>query len=171
MSQAAAIIVGAAISGIIGVLVVVTQQWLTHHHDKQNARVGRLCDFMAAGWALSLALGRLAHAPGEQKAKTQEHERLSELLDRFNACMAQVQLLESGDLYIAAHRLDRALAELVGAARDHQYSTTDWRLRRAAATEAVEAFHRAARRVIRSGDIPPDVVLPARQARPQEGTR
>lgn len=74
MNSAAAVILGAVISGVIGVLVVIVQQRLSRQHELDVARIRRLSEFSAAGWAGTLVIGDLARAPLAQKAEIEQGE-------------------------------------------------------------------------------------------------
>lgn len=160
VDQTASVIVGATVSGVIGILVVFTQQWLSRRHQDRSEHVARLTEFSAAAWALTLAIGRLAHAPDDKKESVEERERVSALGDAFNSCMAKIQLLEGGAVYATAARLDRELAALVPLARDHEFETVEWRQARAGVTAAVEEFQRAARVSLGSGPKPAEIAGP-----------
>ena len=49
MTNALAVVLGAVISGLVGVLVVFYQQRLAGHHEIDVARAARLSEFSAAG--------------------------------------------------------------------------------------------------------------------------
>lgn len=117
MASAVAVVVGAMISGLIGVLVVFFQQRLARPHEIAVARAARLSEFSAAGWALTLAITELASAHMGSKGNLENTERLQQLTDRFNSVLAQIQLLDTGDVYASAHGVDASLVELRQAAR------------------------------------------------------
>ena len=60
MSSASAVVLGAVISGLVGVLVVFFQQKLVGRHEVDAARPVRLCDFSGAGWTATLLFSELA---------------------------------------------------------------------------------------------------------------
>jgi hypothetical protein len=151
MSDGAAVVAGATISGVIGVLVVVVQQWIVHTRDQQKARVERLAEFSAAGWVLTLCTGDLAQA--ERPNKPSVEAAHSEKVDRFVHALAQVQLLDDASVYEVAHDVDKELTKLIEAARSRVYSVGDWDDARTSLTEAVLRFQRTARRALDAPEI------------------
>ena len=59
MDSAVAVVIGAVISGVVGVLVVFYQQRLVRRHEIDKARAARLSEFSAAGWTATLAISEL----------------------------------------------------------------------------------------------------------------
>jgi hypothetical protein len=103
LSNALAVVLGAIISGVVGVLVIVVQQALVRSHHRYEAQVKRLSEFAAAAWSLTLVISDNARSPIGQKVIDGDFERLRSATDAFNAAMAQIQLLEDGDVYLTAH--------------------------------------------------------------------
>jgi hypothetical protein len=129
--SAVAVVIGAVISGVVGVLVIFYQQSLARRHEIDTARAARLSEFRAAGWAATLAIGELARSPLAQKAVIENTSRFQTLTDRFNSALAQVQLLDDGDVYEAAHRINDCLTALNHGARGAQVDRDSWSSRRA----------------------------------------
>jgi hypothetical protein len=75
-------------------------------------------------------------------------------MDRFNSVLAQIQLLDDGDVYDAAHRVDDCLVRLVTEARVAQADQLAWRAKRADLTKAVAVYQRAARKALGSVSLP-----------------
>jgi hypothetical protein len=67
MDSAVAVVIGAVISGVVGVLVVFYQQRLARRHEIDKTRAARLSEFSAAGWTATLAISELARAPMTHK--------------------------------------------------------------------------------------------------------
>lgn len=156
MTSAVAVVVGAMISGALGVLVVFFQQRLARHHELAVARVARLSEFSAAAWAVTLAITELAHAPLDSKTDIQDTERFQKLTDRFNSVLAQIQLLDNGEVYASAHRVDKSLVALARAARSAEFDRDNWRVQRAGLSKAVADYQRAARRAVGSDALTDD---------------
>ena len=154
MDSAVAVVVGAAISGVIGLLVTVVQQALARRHELDTAKAVRLSEFSAAGWAATLAISELARAAPADKAAIEESDRFRALTDRFNSALAQIQLLDDGEVYAAAHRVDASLVALTRQARSAQADRDGWRASRAELSAHAAQYQRAARRALRSSDLP-----------------
>lgn len=129
MNDAVAVVLGAIISGVVGVLVVFFQQKLARQYELDSAKALRLSEFSAAGWAATLIISELARAPIAEKANIEHSERFQTLTDRFNSALAQIQLLDDGEVYAAAHHVDRCLVELNHHARSAEASRKGWRAR------------------------------------------
>lgn len=117
MDSTVAIILGAAISGMVGVLVVFIQQRLARQHELDSAKAARLSEFSAAGWAATLIISEIARAPIQQKRDLENSARFQALTDRFNSVLAQIQLLDDAEVYAAADRVDECLVALHHQAR------------------------------------------------------
>ncbi len=155
MNDAIAIVSGAIISGIVGVLVVFFQQRLARQHELDTAKALRLSEFSAAGWAAALAISEFARAPVEQKGAIENTARFQAITDRFNSALAQIQLLDDGDVYASAHRVDAFLVDLTHHARSAQADRNSWRAeQREGLSHAVAAYQRAARRSLGSSSLP-----------------
>jgi len=155
MDSAVAVILGAAISGIVGVLAVFVQQRLARQHELDSAKAQRLSEFSAAGWAATLIISELARAPLEKKRDIENSARFQALTDRFNSVLAQIQLLDDGEVYAAAHRVDTCLVGLHHHARTAEATREDWRTRqRAELSKAVAEYQRAARRALGARSLP-----------------
>lgn len=153
--DAMAIVSGAIISGIVGVLVVFFQQRLARQHDIDTAKALRLSEFSAAGWAATLAVGELARAPAAQKNDIENTVRFQTVTDRFNSALAQIQLLDDGDVYDAAHRVDTCLVDLIHYGRSTQADYHSWRVKQQEGLSyAVAGYQRAARRSLGSSSLP-----------------
>jgi hypothetical protein len=155
MNDAVAIVSGAIISGIVGVLVVFFQQRLARQHDLDTAKALRLSEFSAAGWAATLAIGELARVPLAQKDDIENTVRFQAVTDRFNSALAQIQLLDDGDVYAAAHRVDACLVDLIHYGRSTEADRHSWRAKQQEGlSDAVAAYQRAARRSLGSSSLP-----------------
>lgn len=154
VSNAAAVVVGATISGVIGILVIVTQQSLVRRHELSAARIARLSDFAAQAWTLTLVISQLARAPLSEKQEILDSRRILESTDAFNSAMAKIQLLESGDVFVAAHAIDRCLVYLTREARSRQFDREEWKLLRSDLSAAVDEYQQAARVILGSGQRP-----------------
>lgn len=154
LSSAAAVLVGALISGVVGVLVVFYQQRLARGHELDKARAARLSEFSAAGWSATLAISELARTPPEQKEAVESSDRFQALSDRFNAALAQIQLLDDGEVYVTAHSVNAYLTTLNREARSAQFDHAAIRARHAELSTHVAAYQRAARRALGSTDLP-----------------
>jgi len=166
MDSAVGIVVGAAISGSIGLLVVFLQQYLLRTHEADKVRAGRLGEFSAAGWAGTLIVSELARAAVGQKKGIENSRRYQAVSDRFNAALAQIQLLYDGEVYVCAHRVDECLASLISEARTSQFSSDSWRQRRAELSQAVADFQRAARAALGTASLDRPEPWLARAGRP-----
>lgn len=164
MNNTVAIVLGAFISGMVGVLVVIVQQRLARQHELDTARARRLGEFSAAGWAATLSVSALARAPLDQKAEIEEAEALQSIADRFNSALAQIQLLDTGDVYVAAHNVDACLVRLIRDAGSGQFDADAWRAKRAKLAQAVAEYQRAARKVLGSPSAPQLISRPSPQA-------
>lgn len=153
MIGAAAVVLGALISGMVGVLVVIVQQRLAGRHELEMAKAHRLGELSAAGWATTLALGDLARAPLAEKVEVEQSERFQSLMDRFNSALAQIQLLDDGDVYAAAHAVDECLVHLLYEARAGVADRPSWRAKRADLGKAVATYQRAARAALGSAAL------------------
>jgi hypothetical protein len=155
MNDAVAVVLGAIISGVVGVLVVFFQQKLARQHELDSAKALRLSEFSAAGWAATLIISELARAPIAGKANIELSDRFQALTDRFNSALAQIQLLDEGEVYTAAHRVDRCLVDLNHQARSAEADRESWRARqRAGLSRAVAEYQRAARQALGSSPLP-----------------
>jgi hypothetical protein len=154
MSGAAPVVIGALISGLIGVLVVFYQQRLARGHEVDKARAARLAEFSAAGWSATLAISDLARAPLDQKEAIEGSERFRALQDRFNSALAQIQLLDDGGVYTSAHRVNACLTALNHEARSMQFDRTAIRAKHAELSGYVADYQRAARKVLGSPTLP-----------------
>jgi hypothetical protein len=171
MNSAVAIILGAAISGIVGVLVVLLQQRLVRQHELDSAKEARLSEFSAAGWAATLIISELARAPMEQKYDIENSAHFQALTDRFNSVLAQIQLLDDGAIYAAAHRVDACLVALHHKARTAQATREDWRTKqRAELSVAVAEYQRVARRALGARPLPGLEPWLARAAEPDHSS-
>ena len=154
MDSAVAVVVGAVISGVVGLMVVVVQQVLARRHELNTAKAVRLSEFSAAGWAATRAIIELARAAPADKATIAESHRFRALVDRFNSALAQIQLLDDGEVYAAAHRVDACLVALTNHVRSAQADQESWRASRAELSAQVAQYQRAARRALGSSDLP-----------------
>lgn len=155
MNEAVAIVSGATISGLIGILVVFFQQKLARQHELDTAKTLRLSEFSAAGWAAALVISELARVPVEQKGDIENSVRYQAITDRFNSALAQIQLLDDGDVYASAHRVDACLVDLTHHARSARADRDIWRSKqREELSRAVAAYQRAARRSLGSSSLP-----------------
>jgi hypothetical protein len=159
MDSAAAVVIGAVISGVVGVLVVFYQQNLARRHEIDKARAARLSEFSAAGWAATLAISELARSPMSQKEAIEGGERFQALTDRFNSALAQIQLLDDGDVYASAHHFNAHLTALSREARSTQIDRGTLRARHAELSEFVFEYQRAARTALGSPVLPDTVSL------------
>jgi hypothetical protein len=167
MDSTVAIILGAAISGIVGVLVVFLQQRLARQHELDSAKAARLSEFSAARWAATLIMSELARAPVEKKHDIENSARFQALTDRFNSVLAQIQLLDDNEIYAAAHRVDTCLVALHHQARAAQATREDWRSgQQAELSIAVAEYQRVARRVLGARPLPGLEPWQARAAEP-----
>ena len=154
MTSASAVVLGAAISGLVGVLVVFVRQRLTGRHEVDTARVARLSEFSAAGWTATLLISELARTPIGEKPNVEGAARYQDQNDRYNLALAQIQLLDTGDVYKAAHRVDSCLIALETEARLAQFDRDMWNAKRDQLSNAVAEYQRAARVALRSPAIP-----------------
>ena len=155
-----AVVVGAVISGVIGVSIVLLQQWIQHRRDTRNETARRLASFSAACWVTTLDLGGLARASGDEKARLD-----LAMADNRNAvleAMAQIQILDDQQVYDAAIQVDRELTQLLHIARTETLTREQWRERRAFLTPAVLRFQADARRALRKRKI--ELQLPSGDA-------
>jgi len=140
-----AVVLGAVISGLVGIIVVFFQQMLARRHEDDAARIARLSEFSAAGWTSTLLISELAHAPIDQKPDIRGSARYQDQQDRYNLSLAQIQLLDSGDIYVAAHRVDSCLVALEREAVSAQFDRDAWRAKRSQLSTAVAEYQRVAR--------------------------
>ena len=66
-----------------------------------------------------------------QKSSIEEVARFQAPTDRFNSALARIQLLDDGDVYATARRVDACLTALTREARSAQAERDRWRARRA----------------------------------------
>jgi hypothetical protein len=154
VDSAVAVVIGAVISGVVGILVVFYQQGLARRHEIDTARAARLGEFSAAGWAATLAISELARASLAQKADIENTARFQALTDRFNSALAQVQLLDDGDVYETAHRINDCLTALSHEARGVQVDRDSWSSKRVELSRFVAEYQRAARSALGSSALP-----------------
>jgi hypothetical protein len=154
MSSAAAVVIGALISGVVGVIVVFYQQKLARGHEVDKARASRLSAFSAAGWSATLAISELARAPVDQKETIEGSERFQALSDKFNSALAQIQLLDDGEVYTTAHRVNACLTALNREARSVQFDRGAIRAKHAELSVYVADYQRAARKALGSQALP-----------------
>lgn len=154
MDSAVAVIIGAVISGVVGILVVFFQQRLVRRHAVDADRVRRLSEFSAAGWAATLAIGDLARAPQAEKSDIENSERFQAITDRFNSALAQIQLLDEGEVFTCAHRVDACLVALTHKARSSPIDPDSWGAGRAELSRLVAEYQRAARAALGSTALP-----------------
>jgi len=145
-----AVVIGAVISGVVGVLVVFYQQRLVRRHEIDKARAARLSEFSAAGWTATLAISELARAPMSHKETIEGGERFQAITDRFNSALAQIQLLYDGDVYTSAHQVNAYLTTLNREARVSQIDRDTLRARHAELSAFVAEYQRAARTALGS---------------------
>ena len=153
MTSASAVVLGAVISGLVGILVVFYQQRLAGRHEVDAARVARLSEFSAAGWTATLLISELAQASSAQKPGIHNAARYQDQNDRYNLALAQIQLLDSGDVYQTAHRVDSCLVALEREALLTQFDSDTWRSKRVPLSVAVAEYQRVARVALRSPAI------------------
>lgn len=153
MSSALAVVLGAVISGLVGILVVFYQQRLAGRHEVDIARGARLSEFSAVGWTATLMISELARAPMSQKAAIKNAPRYEAHIDQFNLALAQIQLLDNGDVYITAHRIHACLVTLERQALSRQFDRTEWHDRRVPLALAVADYQRAGRADLKSPAI------------------
>jgi type II secretory pathway pseudopilin PulG len=145
------LVVAAIVTGIIGFTAVYVQLRHQHRREVQQARAERLAAFSAAAWVMTLQLGDLAQADRAAKAAVQDASagHLYQYLD----ILAQIQLLDDADVYIAATDVDRELTILDLAARGKVFRTAELTEARRPLTDAVLAYQRIARRALGSSEI------------------
>lgn len=148
MSDAVAIVLGAAVSGLVGILVVVLQQRLEHKRESATAHAARLAEFSAAAWGVWDDLGPLALAADKEAVRTALGTR--EAWDRFNASFAQMQLLEARTLYDSATAVQHEFVRCKRLARDQIWESDDWRPIRDPLYAAMVEFERLARKALGS---------------------
>ena len=119
-----------------------------------KARAARLSEFSAAGWSATLAISDLARTPVDEKEAVEASDRFQALSDRFNAALAQIQLLDDGEVYAAAHRVNAYLTALNREARSAHFDHAAVRGRHAELAAHVAAYQRAARKALGSTDLP-----------------
>jgi hypothetical protein len=146
MTDATAIVVGAAISGLIGVLVVFVQRRLERRHELKDQTAARLASFVAAAWNAYDDLGPLARAEGAEKEQLRRDLGTREAWDRFNAALAQVQMLDDEQVNRAATGVLHQLVRCHRLARERAWQRDAWRAEREAVLRAIADFQQAGRR-------------------------
>jgi hypothetical protein len=91
--------------------------------------------------------------PISQKTASRNAPRYQDHNDRFNLVMAQIQLLDSGDVYLTAHRIHACLVALEHEALSAQIDQNVWRAKRTPLSTAVAEYQRAARAALKSPAI------------------
>lgn len=148
MASAIATVAGAIIAGIVGILAVGFQQRIARQHQQETAQVQRLSEFSAAGWAASLTIIKLSESPSSRKTDTESSDAYQGAIDRFNSVLAQIQLLDAGEVYQAAHRVNECLVHLGREARGRRINLAAWQSSRADLSDAVALYQQAARRAL-----------------------
>jgi hypothetical protein len=158
MSDAAAIVIGATVSGLVGVLVVALQHALQLKSEAAGIRARRLSEFTAAAWGAFDDLGPTTRASTDSKEARKAELGTREAWDRFNAAFAQVQILETKDVYDAATSVQHEMVRCKRLATE-----TEWILTAGALSES-----RSSRRCSRSSASPGQRCAPARSTSPPD---
>jgi hypothetical protein len=139
MTEAGAIILGASVSALVTVLVVVVQHRLQQRHDRQRATAERLAQFGEASYVTYLAVSRLALAPMDSKP---DH---SDVLTPIRGPLTALILRDDEQLVIAAHAIHRELLRLRDVGEASTWAKHDWWTERSHYSDLVEDFHQRAR--------------------------
>jgi hypothetical protein len=107
-----------------------------------------LASFPPPGRAASLAIIKLAQSPQSRKAALENSAAHQNAVDRFNSVLAQIQLLDAGEVYEAAHRVNECLVHLGREAAARRADGSTWRATRADLSNAVAAYQQAARKAL-----------------------
>lgn len=139
MTEAGAIILGASVSAMVTVLVVVVQHRLQQRHDRQRATAERPAQFGEASYVTYLAVSRLAQATMSSKP---DHP---DVLAAIRGPLTAVILRDDEQLVTAAHAIHRELLRLRDAGAASTWAKNDWWTERSHYTNLIEDFHQRAR--------------------------
>ena len=153
MSDSVAILIGAAVSGLVGVLVVALQHVLQLRSEAAGVRARRLSEFTAAAWGAFDDLGPTARASTDSKEARKAELGTREAWDRFNAAFAQVQVLETKDVYDAATSVQHEMVRCKRLATETEWDPDSWRAEREPLFEKMLAFQRVARAALGTGTV------------------
>jgi hypothetical protein len=149
VSDASAVVIGASISAVIAVLVVLLTAYLERARKSRGDSAFRLAEYLASTHAGSLAIGELARVPASEKKVAREAVML--LVDRKNTVFNAIKLLEVGEIVCAAKAIDDQLIALLGNAEKKEYED-DWGDQRELLDKAVEEFIATSRKTLRVKD-------------------
>jgi hypothetical protein len=150
--ESVALVIGAAISAVVALVVVQRQHRLERSSGQHQRRSDRLAQYFAATHAAVLAMGELARAPLAEKAGLNA-KFLEGATDRVNTGLAQLRLLEPSVVVDAAMGLDRSMVDLHKKSRAQQWSYDEWRIQQQDLTQLVEEFTRIVRRELGSDPV------------------
>jgi hypothetical protein len=150
MTESATVLVGAALSSMVALLVVVLQQRLARRDQQHEVRAARLADFAAAAWTCTLIIGVVARRQLTKKESDGFEQELewNSAFDAYNEALSRIHLLETEEIVKAADRLDRQMGDSHRLARSQQFSPEEWRVTRAPLSEAVFDYRQVARQAL-----------------------
>jgi hypothetical protein len=126
VDQGTAAVLGAAISGAVALGGLLVGSWLATRRQRGEYRGERLARFMASAESYVMAVGQVARAESDQKANL-ESQLVWKYMDSVIAALAEIRLHDAEHVVDAAEDLDAALGDLIGEAREQQFSRDDWR--------------------------------------------
>ena len=142
MLESLALVIGAAISAVVALVVVQRQHRLERDAGQHQRRSEQLAQYFAAAHAAVLAIGELARAPMVAKAALNA-KFLEGTTDRVNTGLAQLRLLEPSVVVDAAMSLDRSMVDLHKKSRAQQWTSEEWRMQQQDLTQSSSRSSRA----------------------------
>jgi hypothetical protein len=121
-----AALLGAAISGVVVLASQVIGSWLAASHHRKQSNNERLVRFMASAKGYTMAVGLLARSEEDRK-EALERELIWTYMDSVDAALVEIRVHNPGQVADAAVAVDVALGELIGEAREKQFSREGWR--------------------------------------------
>lgn len=126
MDAGTAALLGAAISGVLVLASQVIGSWLATSHQRKQSQNERFVRFMASAQGYIMAVGLLARSEERRKEKV-ERELIWTYMDSVETALVEIWVHNPGQVADAAVAVDVALGELIGEAREKQFSREDWR--------------------------------------------
>jgi hypothetical protein len=139
-----ALILGATVSAIVALFVLIIQHHLERRAISRARTVERFSRFSSAAHEIGVALGDLAVAGAPDKAQAYAEVRLR-LLGLFNELLAAVMIEDSDEIVMTARIIDADLGVLASKARQHAWTYADWLEQRQGLTSHLADFHVVAR--------------------------
>jgi hypothetical protein len=139
-------VIGASISAVIAVFVVLLTAYLERRRKSHSDSADRLAEYLASTHDGEVAISDLARAADGDKNKAREDVRLR--MDRKNTVLEAIKLLEKDEIVVAANKLDERLQDLFAKAKEKEYKD-EWPAERRDLEEAVAEFIKVSREELR----------------------